>query len=162
MVVHTDEIGMPVLIESLAWKKTTSGTPSASLDDFKIYMGYCASDELGTVFEDNYVPGTKTLVFQGNPFVLSGSPDQWMPLDLDTPFLFDNSQNLIIDVEWSDGSGTVYVYHWDSGSGRSLSSDYGSPSGYVQNIVSHMQLTGSETAVEETTFGGLKAFLGTQ
>ncbi len=160
--MHDDEIGIPLLIESISWKKTTTGTPSASLDDFKIYMGYCATDELGTVFDDNYVPGTKTLVFQADPFSLSGDQDQWMPVDLDASFVYDNTENLIVDIEWSDGSGTVYVYHWDSGTERSLSSDYGSPSGVVQTIVAHMQLIGTEIAIEETTFGGLKAFLGSQ
>ena len=150
-----------MLIESVSWKKTASGTPSATLDDFRIYMGYCTGDELGAVFDDNYVPGTKTLVFHDDPFVLSGNPDQWMEIALDTSFGWDGTDNLLIDVEWSDGSGTVYVYHWDSGSGRSLSADYGSPEGFVQNIVSHLQLTGTEMAIEQHTFGGLKAFLGT-
>ena len=132
MVVLTGEIGTPMLIESVSWKNAGSGTPSATLDDFRIYMGYCDTDELGTVFDDNYVAGTWTLVFQDDPFVISGTAEEWMEVPLDTPFEWDGSDNLLIELEWSDGSGTVYVYHWSSGAGRSLSADYGSSSGLVQ------------------------------
>jgi hypothetical protein len=160
VVVLDEEIGTPMTVQSISWKRAASGTTSATLDDFRIYMGYCSSDVLGTVFDDNYLPGTRTLVFQDDPFVLTGTPEEWMEVVLDTPFHWDGSSNLLIDLEWSDGSGTVYVYNWNAGSGRCLSADYGSTSGIVQDIVSHLQITGDETAVEQRTFGGIKAQLG--
>jgi hypothetical protein len=158
VVVLDSEIGTAMDINTLAWKRTPIGDPSATLDEIEIYMGLCATDELGTTFEDNYIPGTKTLVFSSSPFTISADPEEWAEVTLDTPFWYNGSDNLIIEVTWPNGSGSFYVYKWSSGSDRSLESGYGGTTGTLSQDVSHLQLIG-DVGLEPSTFAEVKASL---
>jgi hypothetical protein len=105
VVVLQEEIGTPMEITSLSWDPSDP-THTVTFDEITIYMGLCSTDELGTDFEANYVPGTKTQVFHAvNPTWFAGT--SWLTIDLDTPFWYDGTHNLIIDVEWPDGYGQI-------------------------------------------------------
>ena len=58
VVVLDDEIGMDINLTELGWQVHPAADPSAEFADFKVIMGYCASDQLGSTFADNYVPGS--------------------------------------------------------------------------------------------------------
>ncbi|MBN1434547.1 hypothetical protein JW921_07295 [Candidatus Fermentibacterales bacterium] len=150
-----EEIGSAMYITSLAWKRTPLGDPSSSFDDMKIYLGLCDSDVLGTDFESNYVPGTKTLVFSEAPFTISAGADEWAVIELDTPFWYNGQDNLIVEVTWPDGAGTFYVYRWATGSDRTLEAPYGSSTGMTGQEVPHMQLIG-DLGLDGCSFGRLK------
>lgn len=152
------EIGTAMEINTLAWLRTPIGEPQASFNDFEIHLGLCASDELTDTFDDNYIPGTKTLVFSGSPFTIMADPEQWAEIPLDTPYWYNGSDNLIIEVTWSDGSGTFYVYKWVTGSLRCLEAGYGMGSGMLTTDVTHIQITG-DVGLEPSTFAEAKSTL---
>ena len=153
-----EEISTPLLIEQLGWLRTPGGSGSASFTNFTIHMGYCSTDELGEGFFQNYDPGTRILVFERSDYTISGEVDEWIVEDLDTPFWYDGTGNLIIEYEWETGGGSGYIYAWDPGTYRALTGGYGSSSGSLLTIAHYQQLIGS-LGLEPTSFGAIKASL---
>lgn len=146
-------------ISALKWKRTTGfGEDNTNLQDFKIYMGYSSLDVLGTNFNNNFIPGTRTLVYSRDPLIITGvAPETWFTSTLDTPFFYNGTNNLLVEIEWSTGSNSIYIYHWDAGMGRSIvSQTYGSSSGDQDVIVPHFILSGT-LDLEGSTFGSIKS-----
>ncbi len=159
MVVLDSEIGNAMTISALKWKRVTGfGENNTNLQDFKIYMGYSSLDVLGTNFNNNFIPGTRTLVYSRDPLVITGvAPETWFTSTLDTPFFYNGTNNLLVEIEWSTGSNSIYIYHWDAVLGRSVvSQTYGTPTGDLDVIVPHLILSGT-LDLESSTFGSIKS-----
>jgi hypothetical protein len=156
-----EEIGGPVTIDALSWHRTSVGGASATFSNFRIFMGYCESDELGDTFEDNYVPGSMTPVYS-SPSMTIGSPaEEWATLELDTPFEYDGTGNLLVEIQWSSGSGSFYVYSWKPGTNRCLRGSHpGSTSGYLLDAMCQFRIE-LPLALQQETFGSIKALFGT-
>ncbi|MBN1435236.1 hypothetical protein JW921_10785 [Candidatus Fermentibacterales bacterium] len=150
-----EEIGQPITIEELGWKRTPGGAGSASFTNFAIYMGYCETDELGETYLENYVPGTRTLVLDRPTYTISGDVDEWITETLDVPFWYDGSDNLIIEYEWGTGTGSVYIYAWDTGTFRALTGGYGSSTGSLLTVAHYQQLIG-QLGLDPSTLAGMK------
>ncbi len=148
------EIGSAILIESISFEPVDP-TSSVFFNEFTIYLGPCSSDELGTDFEANYLPGIKTEVFNRTDWTLDASPG-WFTIEFDTPYWYSGSGNLIIDFEWPDGEHEIYNFNWDTGSNRALYADYGEPTGTNMTDIPHMLLNGT-LALDQNTFGAIKA-----
>jgi len=159
VVVLDSEIGTAITIQDLMWKRAPFGEDHGSYNNFKIYMGYTTLDVLGTSFESNYVPSSKTLVFNRSTYTLSGlGPDQWFTTALDTPFFYNGSNNLLIDIEWTStpDSQSVYVYNWTGADGRSVfCSPDGQPSGGLESTAPHWILGGTND-LDNATFASIK------
>jgi len=153
VVVLDDEIGSAIEITSLSWNPSDT-THAVTFDELTIYIGRCNTDELGTDFEANYLPGSKILVYNDTNLSFEAGTG-WFSIDLDTPYFYDGTQNLIIDVEWPDGSGEIYTYNWYTGANRALSGAYGAPSGNLEQTLSHLLLNGT-LALNQSTFGRIK------
>lgn len=122
-----------------------------------IWMGHSEQDVLNYIFDDNYIPGSKTLVFDQDSVVTGGNANEWFTLLLDTPFEYDGQSNLIIDIE-SLYCSTIYVWGWETGSNRNLYTYIpGSPTGGPDTEIPHLQLHGS-LDLQCTTFGRIKTF----
>ena len=147
------EIGSAILIESISFDPVNP-TSTVFFDEFTIHLGLCGSDELGIDFEANYTTGSKTVVFNRTDWTLAAAPD-WFSIELDTPFWYSGSGNLIIDFEWPDGVDEIYNYNWDTGSNRSLYADYGMPTGTNMTDIPHMLLNGT-LSLNQSTFGRIK------
>ncbi len=151
-----EEIGTAIEIQSISLMRTVQGETEVLLDTLVIYIGYSDLDQLGTVFDDNYRPGTMTEVFWEENFTVHApDPNSWFAVDLEVPFFYDGSGNLIIEYCWPAGSGAVYNYHWDVPA-RSLTAGWGSSSGFTSDDCPHLLLTGTLN-LEHFTFGALKA-----
>jgi len=165
VVVLDEEIGTDFNIESLAWQAHPSGDNSAEFESVIIYMGLCADDQLGSVFEDNYIPGTRTLVYDAASQVVSGNPDEWASISLDTDYGYDSSAgNLIIEVTWVSclDLKSFYVRSWDTGTIRAVAyTGVGAPSnptGSLSSAMPRLKLTGTaQGALEVLTFGAVKS-----
>jgi hypothetical protein len=159
VVVLDSEIGTAMTIENLLWKRSPMGVDHGSYTNFKIYMGYTTLDALGTNFEDNYAPSSKTLVFSRSTYTLSSlDPNQWFTTALDTPFFYNGSNNLLIDIEWTatPDSQSVYVYNWTGADGRSVfCSPDGQQTGVLDSTVPHWILGGTND-LENETFASIK------
>ena len=73
-------------ITSIAWMGNTNHTRS-----FKIYLGTTSQESLTSALPD----GDMTLVFDGTVTFTSG---QWTTVELDVPFTYDGTENLVIGV----------------------------------------------------------------
>ncbi len=145
-----------MLIDQVSWMCFEVGSGTASFSDVEIHMGLRGEDFLGSSFEGNYLPGTRTLVFQAESLGIDASPGEWYSVDLDTPYAYDGSANLLIEVFHLPGPGSVWSWHWTAGEDRMLyvwSSS--SPVGILGDDLPCMILSGGQ-GLEQTTFGAIK------
>jgi hypothetical protein len=163
VVVLDEEVGIDIDIDHLGWQVHPASYPSAEFSGLRIYMGYCDSDQLGSVFEDNYIPGSKVLVYERASQVCAGSPDEWFTLELDTPYGYVQSEgNLIIEVQWETPVDyhSFYTWAWNTGTIRAVANtSAGAPSstsGSLSSAVSRFMLSGQGMTLEQSTFCGIK------
>ena len=146
-------------IETIALKRHPQSDPTASFDELTITMGLCDADTLSAVYDDNYIPGTDTVVFQAsNVTIEAPTADEWFYVTLDEPYWYNGQDNLILEFEWPSGMGSLYVYHWYTNANRAVNGGYGSGSGYLEGNIPNFLLSG-ELDFDEMTFGGIKALL---
>lgn len=152
-----EEIGGSMEIDGLSWMKS-DGDPSSELWDFQIYMGLCAADELTDVFADNFIPGTRTLVLDTSSQSFQGNVGDWMDVDFQTTYWFSGQENLLVEVLFDGGDGTLlYNFNWDTGTMRSVRTDFAySTSGVLYSSVSHLKLRGTMD-LHASTFAGIKS-----
>ena len=161
MVVLESEIGTAMDINTLQWHKHAIATQNEECPDFRIYMGLCSSDQLSSgSFEENYISGTKTLVYSTDLLTLSKAVE-WVEIELDSSFPYNGSDNLIIEISWDNGTvANEYKCHeWYAGADRSLHNI--NQEGIVSHpCLPHMIISGSPQALENSTFASIKVKLG--
>ena len=157
------EIGTAMEIGSISWHREASNTfTDADCEQFTLHLGYAVADTLSTdSFDGNYIPGSKTLVFS-TPLLTLDMDDEWSQIVLDEPFFYNGEGNLIIDIQWDNGTedNTYYNWNWIAGENRCISI-HGSSGILSDNLVPHMIFSGS-LALENSTFGSIKVELGRQ
>lgn len=161
VVALDSEIGNSMDISSIAWQRASAGNDQGHYFTVKIYMGLCATDQLGATFENNWIPGTKTLVLETAQLDLSASPDEWEPVTLDAPYWYNGQDNLLIEIQWAlaDTNYSFYTWKWETGAARSVkATSIGSPTGILSTQMSELQLTGV-LMLETETFAGIKTLI---
>jgi hypothetical protein len=163
VVVLDEEIGIDLNIWEIGWQVHPAAQPSAEFAGFKVYLGYCDSDQLGAVFDDNYVPGSKVLVYDSASQVCSGSPGEWFSIELQTPFSYVQSMgNLIVETQWEApvDHQSFYTWAWDTGTIRAVANTAAgapsAPSGSLSSAMSSLMITGQGMTLEQSTFGAVK------
>jgi len=163
VVVLDEEIGGNLHVTDVGVQVHPAADPSAEFNDVKIYMGYCTSDQLVSTFEDNYVEGSRTQVFDSSTYVFSGSASEWCTIQLDTPFTYWLGQgNLLIEVTWSSpvDNQSFYTYGWDTGTIRAVAATAAgapsTPAGSLSSAMTRLELVGGFMDLESTTFAGIK------
>ena len=165
VVVLDEEIGSDFEISSIAWQKHPAGDTSAEFNTLKIYMGLCSEDQLVSVFDDNYISGTRTLVYESSSQVMSGGIDEWVSIVLDTNYQYSSSEgNLIIEVTWVSpvDNKSFYSRSWDAGVIRAVGyTQTGAPTqptGSLSSSLPRLMITGTAGgALESLTFGAVKS-----
>jgi hypothetical protein len=166
VVVLDEEIGSDFTIEEISLQGHPAGDHSAEFSTVKIYMGLCASDQLESTFDDNYIDGTKTLVYEASSATFGAEADQWAVIALDDEYIYDSSQgNLIVEITWeySINHHSFYVRSWDTGTIRAVGyTQAGAPSyptGSLSSALPRLMLSGTaQGALETLTFGEVKSF----
>ncbi len=153
-------MGSAIEIESISFKVQTG--EKVHLDELQIFLGHTSLEELGTEFEDNYLAGTKTMVYDhSDVWLYSPGPGEWMTIELDEPFWYNGSDNLLVEFDWPNGENAIYVWGWvDNDVNRSLNGEYGNPTG-DQSWESLLLRFNGSLSLEPATFGSIKATLGT-
>jgi hypothetical protein len=161
VVVLAEEMGSGMTVGELAWFCQYTSTPPPAYLNLEIHMGLCASNELGSDFAANYIPGTKVLVFQSDSLVINTEPDEWASIPLQTPFTYDGEENLIIDIIHDSGGGMFYTWTWMTSTNRSLEAWSSNPEtpGNPNDQAPFMMLS-SPTGMEVRTFGSIKRLFG--
>jgi hypothetical protein len=159
VIALASEMDGPMTIGEISWQRAGSyGSETGHYYGFRLYMGVAADSELTNTFADNYVHGTRTLVYSTAAQQMTALPDQWMSILLDTPYYYNGTEDLVIELEWVGGSNMFYTYLWDTGTNRGLmnKSDVGSPIGELYTTMSELMFAPA-SALEERTFGSIKA-----
>ena len=154
MIVQASEFEEPFTISSITFFPVPGTGEETIFYQLSIDLGYCTSAELESVYEGNYLSGTKTRVFERNSSftVSSHSPT----LYFDSPFVYNPAEgNLIIDMVWPDGEGEFYTYNFPTPGASAISGAYDIPEGYVLTDMSHLLIQG-ELSMEQSTFAGIK------
>jgi hypothetical protein len=155
-------MGGAFLFDTVCLKRHSSGSTSAetNYDDFQIWAGLTDADALSSTFEDNFLPGTRTLLFSRDVLNLEAEPNAWIPFELDTPYWYGGSHNLIIEILWSGGqevgSECVYTWQWNTGTMRCASGPYDASSGSLTSVIPILQFVG-EASLDSSTFAEVKA-----
>jgi len=159
--VLDSEMGGAFEFDTISLKRHSSGSTSGqtTFADFEIWAGLAESDVLGDNFEDNFIPGTRTLLFSRESLLIEAEPNAWIPFVLDSPFWYGGTKNLIIEILWSEGEelGTecVYTWQWNTGTMRCASGPYDSETGSRTSVIPLIQFSGDMTLLN-TTFAGVK------
>ncbi|MCK5131797.1 MAG: hypothetical protein KAR40_06545 [Candidatus Sabulitectum sp.] len=159
MVVLSGEIGTPMQINSIKWHKVSTGS-NAICENFSLYLGLCASDQLSNnSFDGNYISGTKTLVYSTNVLTVNQTPE-WPEIILENSYWYNGTDNLIIEVQWENTSisNTYYCHEWVAGSNRCIYKQ-GSPNIVYDSVLPQMVLSGV-FSLENSTFASIKVELG--
>ena len=158
VVVLASEMGDAVNIESFSWKRSPSPDDHGTFNDMAIYMGLCDSDQLGSTFDDNYIAGTRTLVMSSPSYTTETvEVNEWFTFAFNTPYWYNGQDNLLIEIEWSTGAGSLYTWHWNAGTSRSMYAHYGGSTALVQqSIAPNLRLDGT-LSLSNSTFARIKA-----
>jgi hypothetical protein len=161
--VLEEEMQGAMEISSISCKRFSPGdTVEGTFYDFEVYLAQTELESLGSEFDENWVAGTRELVFQRDSLTLTNSPDQWVEFDLDAPYWYDGTQNLVFEFLWSSAEtedACMYSWHWDAGSIRSVNGGYADSTGTLSSLVLMLEIEG-ELALDGATFGGIKVLLG--
>jgi len=144
VVALEEEIGTPIEITAIYWHRGLSGGSRVEFDDFHIYMGYCIGDSLETSFEENWLTGSRVHVFHREAVILEAFPEEWFGFRLDSSFVYDGSGDLLLEVRWTGGIGSMSTY-LDDQEHPSLclkASTSDSPSGYLSPTRCQFRLEG--------------------
>ena len=163
VVVLQEEIGTQMSIGSLTFVEGYDSYSTAALN-FSISMAHVTISELSETFADNYEPGSLVEVCFLDTLNLTGVLGDEISIQFDTPFYYNGTDNLLIDIDYSDGSTSSYVYNWFAGQNRCLA-DYYSPggsSGATGNLYQSIPYMIFEPPddLNRDTFGGIKVILG--
>ena len=158
VIVPSSAFGEPVSISSIAYAPVQGLGEQVNFDSFAIDMGYASVDQLGPVFETNYVSGSKMRVFERTSSVSFDAVFPWTTIQLDTPFLYDPAEgNLIYEIHWPKGSAQFYSYDYPTSGISIVKGAYGSASGEPFSQAPHLLFDVSGEAFEQMTFAGIKA-----
>jgi hypothetical protein len=161
--VLEDEIGDAMEISSIACQRFSPGeTVEGTFYNFSICLALTDLEMLGSTFDENYIEGTRVCVFSRDTLTISNSPNEWVDFNLDLPYWFDGSNNLIVEFLWSSAEtddSCMYTWHWNTGDIRSISGEYGSSTGTMSSLLIMFRFSG-ELLLENSTFGSIKALLG--
>lgn len=161
MVARDEEIGTAMIIESMLWHRAETGDSIATFQDFDIFLGYCPGDYLGYFFDDNFEPGSRTLVFHSDELVVEAGPETWFEIVLEQPFWYDGQRNLLFELSWSDAEGSIHTYLFNTPMNPvSLKAPTkGGETGFLSSMRCQFMLQGQLGLVQDT-FGGIKVLLG--
>ena len=168
VVVFDEEIGSDFDVTEIGWQIHPTAATPAEFSGMKVYMGLCADESLGSTFEDNYIAGTRTLVYQNSLEVLSGAAGDWATVTLDDTFQYNSDEgNLVIEVTWDScvNHKSLYVYSWDTGAIRAVGNTQAgapsNPTGSLSSAMPRIILTGNAAGnLTSMTFGAVKNVCG--
>lgn len=163
MVVLQEELGQPFVIGSITYVFCW-GEEFSFVNDFQLSMAHVEIDQLSSVFAENYEPGTLQQVFFCDSLFLCNGYGNQLTIELDNPFYYNGTDNLLIDIYYPTGYCYSQVYNWEAGMNRALldfifGSGSGGPTGELFEYLPFMVIEEYED-LSQNTFGGIKVILG--
>ncbi len=154
-MVQASEFPEAMTISSITFDPSPGPGTEVTFDEFHVYMGYCANDELNATYDANYINGWKYKVFERTSTVTFFASDP--TIYFDTPFFYvPASGNLILDIAWPNGEDEFYTYSSGTTGFTCVYGSYDSPTGDQYMEISHLFINGA-LALDQMTFAGIKA-----
>jgi len=150
-------------INEVEWFKYAGSAPDgATYKNVKVYLCHTDRTGLSTTFEENY-KGTPVLVASHASLFIPPATN-WFPLKLTTPFTYNDTDNLLVEIQWSDAvyGTSCSIYTGVAGTGARRCYAWGpEPStlatGSADTVTYYTRLSfGAYTAVTPTSLGRVK------
>ena len=157
-MVLASEINLAGELTEGAYDVTDGPYSNGLFWNFEMRLCHTSLDELTENFSDNYAGNTPIMVADDDPLNITTGDGWWAVPDF-TPFDYNGSDNLIIEIRWQDDNEvSVYMWHFDSGSDRFLlAKGYDAETGSVATKINRFRLTVDITAIESSSLGQIKA-----
>ena len=153
-IVLGSEIAQPMTINRIGFKASFSGDGTSY--DIQIHAGITDFQAVVPVFDENYISGSRQLVFQADSIVLSAQAGDWFFVEFDEPFFYDGQHNLVLEFESENDNYDLYTFAWQTNESRTLVSYGGSASGDEVNVCNHMILSDDVQNLHACTWGSVK------
>jgi len=156
VVVDASEFSDAMTINSIEFFLAPGAAHNeVEFDEFYVYMGYCATDELAANYNSNYINGWKYKVFESTTPITFHDTDP--TIYFDTPFFYQPSQgNLVFEIIWPNGKNEFWVYNDVQDKTTLVHGGYDLEAGDQYMERPHLLIHG-DLALEQTTFAGIKA-----
>ena len=92
------------LLSSMAFYAASG---SGNFGNMSIFLAHTSATNLSTTFANNYSGNHPTEVFFSASLPLNSTPPGWKPIILDTPFAYNGTDNLLIEIRWSGSATTL-------------------------------------------------------
>lgn len=157
-LVLAQEIGTCGTLTEITFQAASAAT-GAEFNGWEMRLCHTTLDELTDNFADNYDGNTPQLVHAADPLVLSCAVDDWLALDGFITFEYNGVDNLLVEYQWSgDNSTDIDTWMWTADCDRLLYHKYlDSPTGYLSTKLHRFRLSFADTAVEQASWGRIKA-----
>jgi hypothetical protein len=107
-------------------------------------------------FTTNYGGNTPVQVYNRSSQYIAAAANTWFGFDFDTPFEYNGSSNLIMEVDWSTDSGG-YVYCRANSVASRFAYSYNGGSVYVASYLHYQRITVNALGVAPTSLGRVKS-----
>jgi hypothetical protein len=106
------EIGRGGTIDQIALFKIYAYTYAATFPNVSVKMCHTNVTSLTGAFNDNYGGQTPVWVYHNDALVRGGEPYAWDAVDLQTPFDYNGTDNLLVEVLWQGTASGLGSYSW--------------------------------------------------
>lgn len=130
--------------------------------EFEMKLCHTPLSELTTNFSRNYDGNTPTLVAALHPYTINAKKDEWFGVACTKSFVYNNRDNLIVEVRWRNQTLTTKIEVWGyvAGSNRLLiHKEYNATEGQLSPKTDRLRITFSGVPVAPTSLGNVKALL---
>lgn len=150
-------------IYALGFNAGPGSDASGVYNDLTILMGTTSLESLTDTFDNNWAEPGVQVMNQASYEITGVVPGEWFVFDLDDPYTYDGSSNLLIELTWqgpaaAPGTGSVYTWYWVTSGNRVLSAtDPSASTGFASPYCNHIRLDYDPLHLEAMTFAGIKA-----
>ncbi len=109
MLYYGSEIKKSGTLIKFSIMPTMSGT--GIFNNFVVYMAEVSRIELESGFAKNYEGKNPELVLYNSSLTYEAGVDSWFDFDLSSPFAYDSTRNLLIEVIWNLNDGHI-IRNW--------------------------------------------------
>lgn len=158
-MVPQNALNFDAAIKALEWQAAVTFS-NAPYRQFELRLCHTSVTELTSNLNTNYGGNTPVLVRSANPLLLSGTANQWFGFDFTTPFLYNNRDNLLVELRWNNGSVEKAADTWGWNTGKNwgwISKEYNGQSGQLFAVICRFRITYDPMAVAPTSLGRVKA-----
>jgi hypothetical protein len=154
LVLSTDTIPKGT-VKKWEWYASSTVT-TGTFNNFKIRLCHSPRSALARDFATNYGGNTPALVYSKISQPVGPTPYTWFGFTFDTPFDYNGTANLIVEVDWNGDSGAEVGNYWSPGTARCIVSINGAAANLF-NYIHYMRITLEPSAVSPTSVGRVKA-----